>query len=62
MAPFIIAEATVAKTTKGAVQYVEVKGDFEDGTINGFYLRKTAFKDLGRIPERVRVTIEEWED
>ena len=56
------AEALREKVTKGAVQYMEVTEEFEEGHINGFYLRKSTFKGLGRIPKRVRVTVEAIEE
>ena len=49
----------VEKETKGAVRYQESGLDqFAEPTVGTLYMRKSSFKDLGKIPETLTVTIE----
>lgn len=47
------------KETKGAVRYTEAGVDqFAEPTVGTLYVRKSSFKELGRIPQELTVTIE----
>lgn len=46
--------------TKGAMRYEELKeGAFEEPTVGTLYIRKSAFKEIGRFPTQLTITIEE---
>lgn len=48
----------IEKETKGAVRYAEESvGQFDEATVGTLYVRKSAFKELGRIPQVLTVTI-----
>lgn len=50
---------TIEKETKGAIRYAETGvGQFDEPTIGTLYMRKSAFKELGSIPQRLVVTVE----
>lgn len=50
---------TLEKETKGAVRYAEQGvGQFEEPTVGTLYVRKSAFKELGRIPQQITITLE----
>lgn len=47
------------KETKGAVRYSEQGLEqFEEPVVGTLYVRKTAFKQLGKIPMELTVTVE----
>lgn len=47
------------KETKGAIRYLELVEDkFAEPTVGTLYVRKSAFKDLGRFPQKITITIE----
>lgn len=49
----------IEKETKGAVRYAEEGvGQFDEPTVGTLYVRKSAFKDLGKIPQQITVTIQ----
>lgn len=47
-------------TTPGSTRWTEQGvDDFEEPTVGMLYVRKSAFRELGRFPKSLRVTIEE---
>lgn len=51
-------EFQLEKETKGAVRYAEIGvGQFDEPTVGTLYVRKSAFKALGRIPQSLTVTV-----
>lgn len=49
---------TIEKETKGAVRYAEDKDALSEGVVGTLYVRKSAFKELGQIPQTLTLTIE----
>jgi len=50
---------TQDRETKGAIRYAEDGvGKFDEPTVGTLYVRKSAFKELGRIPATLTVTVE----
>jgi len=49
----------IDKETKGAVRYAEQGvGQFDEPVVGTLYVRKSAFKSLGKIPQSLVVTVE----
>ena len=50
---------TLEKETKGAARYQEDGvGQFDEPVVGTLYVRKSAFKSLGKIPQVLNVTVE----
>lgn len=55
-----IVEVTLmqVKTTKNTVRYDAPDGEFENAAVSSVYVAKSAFKELGRFPETITITVE----
>lgn len=52
-------EFEVERETKGTIRYAEVKrGEFDEPVVGTLYVRKSAFKAEGKVPQRLTVTVE----
>jgi len=50
---------TFEKETKGAFRFKEADvGKFDEPKVGSLYIRKSALKELGTVPQSVEVTIE----